>query len=209
MNVIGNNCGSSFYYKEKGMEFKNPFVWAAITPDDMIYLIENYDNINFNNYNLVDLDKNLFKTNNLISQKIKDGGNLKGIQIDKKITAYYTHYLDSTIIEQYKDSIDVYCEDNKKYVIDKYVKRLDRMTEKPIFLIITYQHHNWTKSDVEKLSKLKTNKPIILITQYDFDYPNNIYFIKDDLSDLNSKNMINKHFEEINSIIEKYYEATL
>ena len=83
------------------------------------------------------------------------------------------------------------------------------MTEKPIFLIITYQHHNWTKSDVEKLSKLKTNKPIILITQYDFNYPNNIYFIKDDLLDLNSKNMINKHFEEINSIIEKYYEATL
>lgn len=85
MNVIGNNCGSSFYCKEKGIEFKNPFVWAAITPNDMIYLIENYDNINFNNYNLVDLDKNLFKANNLISQKIKDGGNIKGIQIDKKL----------------------------------------------------------------------------------------------------------------------------
>jgi uncharacterized protein (DUF1919 family) len=208
MNVIGNNCGSSFYYKKKNINYTNPFTWAAVTPNDMMFLIEHYDTINFNNFRLVDLDPALFKNSELITKKIHLGGHIKGINVDNKITLYYTHYLSNTM-KCDKEAIDVYCEDNAKYVEEKYVSRVKRMKDAPVFLIITYPHHNWTYDDVKKLSELETDKKIILITNYDFNFPKNVHLIKDDLCELNASTMIDKHFDEINSDIENFYDKAL
>ena len=53
MNIVCNNCGGADIYKLNKMEFNNPFIWCAIFADDMITLIKNWDNINFNNYKLI------------------------------------------------------------------------------------------------------------------------------------------------------------
>lgn len=208
MNAIGNNCCSSFYYKKKECEFTNPFTWAAVTPIDILFLIKHYDTINFKNIRLVDLDSTLFQNSELITSKIKAGGNIKGINVDNKITLYYTHYLANTITCE-KEDIDVYCEDNSRYVKEKYESRVKRMCELPVFLIVTYSHHNWTYNDVKKLSELKTDKKIILITNHEFNFPKNVHLIKDDLRDLNAGTLLDKHFNEIDSEIEKFYDKSL
>lgn len=54
MNLICNSCVGGFIYKnELKSQFKNPFIWNIIDFNSMLYLVKNYENVNFNNYELI------------------------------------------------------------------------------------------------------------------------------------------------------------
>ena len=55
MNVICNNCGGADFYHLSNEPYNNPFMWSMILADDMIELIDKYDSINFNNFELTRL----------------------------------------------------------------------------------------------------------------------------------------------------------
>ena len=204
MNLIGNNCGSAFYYKFAQIEFNNPFVWCLFTPQDMIYLIQNYENIDFDEIDLAKLDENTFKTSNLVRQRMKEHRNIVGINIDNKITPYYVHYLfDCRCETPVAHGIDVFYKRNYEYVYDKYISRLNRngLDEQPTFLIIAYSFHGWTYELLREVCNIKTDKKIIIITNYDIPHNSNVHIIHDDLQNLDTEFVTKIHYNDIKSIL--------
>ncbi len=209
MNIISNNCAAGFLYKKYKAEYNNPFMCAFIDPKDYMYLIKNYNKINYKNYSIISLPKDLCKNNNSITKKIDVGCSILGIKIDNSISAYYTHYLENEMKDKiHEDAANVFVNDVEKYVIEKYITRVERMNEKPIFLVIGYAHHNWNKELLEELCNLE-NEKIILITNETLTPKPNVKIIYDDMKELNASIMIDKHFDEIKSEIEKFYEKPL
>lgn len=53
MNIITNNCLGGFIYRDiLKTEYQNPFIWTYIKTNEFIFLCENYNKINFHNYEL-------------------------------------------------------------------------------------------------------------------------------------------------------------
>lgn len=171
MNLIGNSCLSSFITKEHIKEgYSNPFCWSVIDINSFCYLIENFDKINFWNYELVkDENWNFY------------------IIIDEKIKVKFIHYKfskqHSTILRK---GLDVFYNKIWTYIVEKYETRLKRMLEKkeePIFIIGSSYDKSFgavDENDIKKLSKLKTNYKIIITSDKDinFQLPNNIVYYK-------------------------------
>lgn len=125
MNIISNSCLGSFLYKDVlKTVYQNPFCWNVIDDDSLIYLIQNYDNINFNNFELVKDEQNNFY-----------------IIIDNKVKVWYIHYRYSTTDKIIRhEGEDVFYAKIWEYIVDCYQRRLERMitsNENPIFVLGT------------------------------------------------------------------------
>lgn len=163
MNIVCNNCGGADIYNLNKMEFNNPFIWCAIFADDMIMLIKNWNNINFNNYKLIRLSETIAKENNYD----RFNPTITGILLDDKIKIFYTHYLYGNYSKPTKIGADIIYNKNYEYTYKKFETRLKRMidnNEAPIFLIFTYKRHGWTQDKVEKLLTIDSKYKIILVT---------------------------------------------
>lgn len=95
MNIISNNClGGHLYRDFLNSEFENPFAWTVIDFNSMLYLVNNWYDINFKNYELVKDEKWNFS-----------------IIIDNNVKIQYVHYKFSpkaTTITQTKPSTDIF-----------------------------------------------------------------------------------------------------
>ena len=120
MNIISNNCFSANLYKDYlHTEYKNPFMWSIIDFDSICNLINNYDKLNFNNYELIKDKKMNFY-----------------IVIDNKVKIWWFHYRFNDKINEIKQiGVDVYSNKIWEYICEKYESRLKRMTDKPNFVI--------------------------------------------------------------------------
>lgn len=206
MNLIGNNCAASFIQKFLNEPFRNPFVWCAIRPKDIIYLIKNYKKIDFTNVELVKIGVDTFPDNELIKSKIEEERNIYGVKIDNKIIPYFTHYLfDENYKEPIVEGIDTFYYLNNEYVLNKYHERLKRngLNENPIFLIVPYKHHNWNEELIKELCELKTDYKIILISNLEFPHNDNLILIKDDMTELDTEKISRKYFNEIRNILKR------
>ena len=158
MNIISNNCLSGYLYKDYlKEEFGNPFIWTVIDFNSMLYLIQNWNNINFKNYELV-----------------KDKNWNFSIIIDNKVKIQYVHYkFNKNVVFKDKTEPGTDIESNKiwEYIIQKYDERLERMLRKkesPIFCICNVNtlfedcHYN-----NEQLSTLQKYKNVYVLTGYD------------------------------------------
>lgn len=122
MNIISNSCVGGFIYKnELKCSFQNPFIWSLIDFNSMLYLIKNFNSINFNNFEL-----------------IKDENYNFSIIIDKHIKVQYIHYkYDKNAIKPYTQHINYYSNNIGEYIVQKYVERKNRMLnnkEKTIYI---------------------------------------------------------------------------
>jgi hypothetical protein len=185
--------------------FNNPFIWCAIDSNDFIYLIRNFDTINFSNVEVTELKENVFKNHDAIKKKIREKKHIIGIKIDNKITAYYTHYLyDRYKTKPTKIDIDIFYNRNFEYVYQKYMERLKRMytDENPVFYIITYKKHNWSQEKLDYLLYLNTKYKIIIITQFKIkNRPKNVYIINDSLKEGDPNKLTKKYFNTIKKYI--------
>ena len=170
MNLICNNCGGADIYRLLGKEYNNPFIWCVTFAKDFINIISNYRNINFNNFELTRLTADIAKTAQYY--EFNDGKCICGITVDNKFTIYYTHYCYSPLYSTpTKIGPDIWYNKNFEYVYEKYIERKDKMlkvNEEPVFFIIAFQRHGWTKENIEKLLQLKTNYKICLITDKNY-----------------------------------------
>ena len=122
MNLICNNCVGARVYEALNKQYTNPFIWSLVRPDEFVYLINNYNNIDFNKRELILIDNTL------------------SIRIDNKVTAVFVHHIkDERYSEYTKLSINNQMQARYKYmdefILDRYDARVSRMTESPIFLI--------------------------------------------------------------------------
>lgn len=62
MNLLSNNCfGGHTYRYILNKEYENPFTWTRLFSNDLIKLIEDFNIINFNNYEINKKDNTLFQ----------------------------------------------------------------------------------------------------------------------------------------------------
>ena len=120
-NIIANNCVGARIYQIKGEAYNTPFVWCLVSPEDFLYLYENFNIINFKNI------------------RIEKDGEWYFIRVDDKIKIYYPHYrYDENCNIPAKRGIgelNIYYCNIEDYIVEKYKSRLSRMTEEPLFII--------------------------------------------------------------------------
>ena len=164
MNIISNACFSGRYYQRKHMEFNNPFIWNQILPNDFIYLISNYQTINFANYTIS--PSNFFVRN---GNKPKIPKYIYKVTVDNKIDAHFVHYrYDKNANTPKIVGVDVYYSKIAEYVEAKYQARLARMmqcSEAPNF-IITASEPEWTIPIQQAVCNLVSPYKIILFSDY-------------------------------------------
>ena len=128
----------------------------------MYYMVKNFKNINFENYEL-----------------IKDENWKFSLIIDKNIKIQYVHYrFDKNAKNPYKKDIDIYYSKIWEYIIEKYEIRLSRMKiikENPIFLFTDWWNRPDTLLSYDKLKKLNDLKKDNIIVAVDKFYPEFTY----------------------------------
>lgn len=136
----------------------NPFIWSSIDLNNFCSLIENYDTLNFNNIECE------IETNNsgICFQKSL----CPKIIIDNKVEVNYFHYIEDkkcdlpTKVKGYTAINDV-----KKYAIDCYNRRLEKMKECPIFIWDVTRakwYNKQNENPVEKIKNINSNYTIII-----------------------------------------------
>lgn len=156
MNLIGNDCVSACFYVKSNVQFNNPFTWSITNYPHMLYIIQNYSNINWKRYSIL---KSTAKNNTF------------KICVDGKINIHYVHCVQSESITETLDRGNRYSKNIDLKVVETYAKRTYRMlaqNEEPIFLINTYkdQRHQYSLENVIKLCKLALKYHVILITPH-------------------------------------------
>ena len=191
MNIISNNCTGGFIYKKLlKTEYENPFIWCRLFNDEFLYLMQNYDNINFHNY---EIGKH--------SNKLVNLTNPFYIKIDDKISINYTHYYFD--INANKPAIIktdfFYCK-IWETILKNYEKRLLRMEGKPVFIFNDdgdYSVFGTNKTWVDVVPQIielatKIDNKIIIISNHHSEIKENNLLI------LNSKNIFPPHNLENN-----------
>ena len=185
-NIISNCCLGGALYRDYYKKFHNPFIWSVLLPNDVITIIKEYDNINFNNYEI--LPSNILNLNDIFK-----------VRIDNKIDLHFVHYRNSkNDINGRKHIFDLFINDSKKYVETKYKNRLARMIEnnqKPIFVICDNKAGYELSLDIiNEINKIETNYEIIIVSKKDLSnikFRKNITWIK---FDGNLHNEVSKNF---------------
>lgn len=168
--VISNDCISGYLYKFKNKNYPHPFIWARIYPNDFIYLIENYESINYNNFIIKNSTiENLTDTFTFI--------------IDNKIKLTYSHHhQNNSCLEKINNGLDLYYCDMKKYIEELYLKRIKRFHNdyEPIFIL---NKKEWIDdNEFYKLVYLPTKYKKIVCVPYNYNIeyekiPNQTYII--------------------------------
>ena len=185
MNIISNNCTAGFIYKNLlNTVFENPFIWCRIFNEDFLYLIENYNKINFNDFKLQRYTENLVNKTNPFY-----------IKVENKIDIHYSHYYfehsaNKPLIVKKGAGADFYYNKIWETVVNNYLKRLQRMKGKPIFIFnddkqyqpITHRKWNDILPQLITLSQTIDNKLIIITNNRTPVQTNNLLVI-------NSKNI--------------------
>lgn len=154
MNVICNNCVGARVYQQLGLQFANPFMWADIPNEEYIYLINHFDEINFENISLI--KKDFFY-----------------LTIDGKVTLRYIHHFQNDSYEKptVVGGTDLYYKDMGNYIVDCYKKRLKRMTDPPIFIIsetpAKSDKSRYEFGDIKLFEKIKSNYPVLYVGKND------------------------------------------
>lgn len=133
MLVISNNCCGGRLYQQTNTKFNNPFIWAVVPYDSIIYVMNNFEKINWFDY---DFEKSKLRQNTFI------------LKVENNIEFHYVHYkydpkAKSIIQEKKFDKEENWTGDVLYYKIwefinQKYLDRTKRMlecNEEPCFLI--------------------------------------------------------------------------
>jgi len=208
MNIIGNTCIASYLVKYYLNErFNNPFNWALIDYKSIYNLITNYKTIDFNKIKI--------SKGRLINECYSSVAD-NYITIDNKVNVFYVHYIkdDSCKVPVTREN-QIYTDDPVNQIIKMYRKRLLRMKGTPIFVLGTAWHRlHITEKVVNDLIKLKSNYPIIIVTDKDINIklPKNILYYKYEpglsgievakgvYENLFKNNKVNKLIDELNKI---------
>lgn len=159
MNIISNTCvGAALMRDCLKIPYCNPFCWMTLDYESMYYLIENFKDINFDNYEL-------YKNKNWHFY----------IKIDDKVRISYPHYKFGPSYKKITvKGVDVWYCKIWEYINEKYIERTKRMKlEKDVIFILATIHpcQFYTAEQVKSICELCTKKGYKLIVANDnFDF---------------------------------------
>lgn len=198
--VISNNCLASCIYRDIiNIPQPTPFVWNVIQQDDFIKLINNFDSINFLNFE-VDFDT--------VAQEYY-------LLIDGLVKVYYTHYKYKKDAEEKYTGFEpghgymTYTNKVIEYITKEYVKRVNRLLKAKeegaefIFFYDSGCFQSWVESidtylnrkhkEISALVKINTKHKIV-VSHWEDDYITNLEH-NDNVS------FILKPYDEVNNNI--------
>ncbi len=157
MNVIANCCaGGEFYLKVLKTDFKNQFIWSSIAPDDMKILIQQYDTLNFNN---IEIKKDTAKLERFY------------ILIDNKVKVHFPHHrFKAECKKPTTVKPDVFYNKIWELIAETWVRRLKKMKEEPVFMILTHRLHdeytysNCSDKDIQDFLNIDTKYKVIIMS---------------------------------------------
>lgn len=188
MNIICNNCVGARIYQQLRIAYNNPFIWCRIYYDSFRKIITNYNNINFTNFYFDDT-------------YTKDGCK-NHIIIDNDIELNYTHYIQNSKYNTPTNvgGLDIYYNNIKKYTIEKYEKRISRLThEKNICILCDYKNGKLTIDNILDFLNLNIDDVKILVTnrKYDLNYNKTNVLITKETNTKNIANLILQKYKNI------------
>ena len=176
--IIANNCCAADLYKSNHIQYNHPFMWCLIMYKDMISLIDNWEHIHYDTYELY---PNIRVPDTYI------------MRIDNMINVQYVHYFNKSEMNKPTKFADRFNElrhigyaNIKQYIIDKYKERVARMHGLPVFLV-HLNKHTWQcdidSSNIEQIIKKCNDKkfPVFVfgkanIPKYDMLFHVNLDF---------------------------------
>lgn len=193
LNVICNNCGGADFYKLNKQPYCNPFVWSCVFADDMIKLIQLYDDLNFENVKLIKLTDSIAHYNNY--HEYDSRKHICGINIDNTVNVFYTHYVyDPYHFEVKRIGSDVHYIKNFEYVYNSYLRRVKRMladtAADTIFVVIAFNRHGWNCEKINELLRINVQHKVVLITDQYTNYKNSHIDIIHDVTVNNTNNKL-------------------
>jgi hypothetical protein len=167
-------------------KFDNPFMWGLIDFNSMYYMIQNFENINFKNFEL-----------------LKDNNWNFSLKIDDKIIIKYIHYkFDPKATKIIKKDFDVFYNKIWEYIIQKYEERLERMLnikEEPIFILANWYNvpeTNLTYQQLKLLNDLNKNSIIVGVDKIYSELTNLKQIIRDNDKPLYNRGLAEKIYIE-------------
>ena len=168
MLVLSNNCCAGYLYNHLQQQYNNPFIWCRVSYDDMLYIIENFKDINWKDYEF---------------EKAQLCPNTYNIKIGD-IRIHYPHYIfDPNAETPIKDKnfdkskYDFWMGDVRycriwKLIDEKYNTRTNRMltsSEQPCFIIrdderFVDNHPRSKKTTIQDIINSKSSYKRIVIT---------------------------------------------
>lgn len=185
-NIISNNCISARYYQNNKIQFQNPFMWNLIKLTDFIFLIKNFNTINFKNIKL-------YFSNNEVA-KDHDSDKCATILLDNYIHIYFIHH-HYTELHKCEKTIritghdyEIIGNDILEYLKNKWLNRLIRLKRNNI-IFVYYDTPSLTNTNINELFNIKSQFKIILISNTNYEEKclktNNIFYIKPKSTDTN------------------------
>ena len=160
--VISSNCISGYWYRDVvKKQYEVPFIWCNIKLNDFIYLIKNFDTIDFNNVKTVISNGELVASNG--KEHVK-------VVINNKISVYFIHYKQSkeNISNPIVKDVDVVCPDVVKYTDELWKERSKRIPYNKIRVWVFWDDTVCTDTDLVEFFKVAEEKPneiFVLITE--------------------------------------------
>ena len=144
MNIIASNCVGARLYEIANQQFTNPFMWSIVLPKDFIFLIKNFNQLDFNHITPINIYWDESKCD------------VPALIIDNKIKVIYIHHKqDKNALYPIKRGINLYYKDIFSYLIDAWKRRIKRLSTKNLhFLAIA--NIFWNKSDIIEFAQLQT-----------------------------------------------------
>lgn len=145
MNIISQNCLAGHIYKNHfDKKYGNPFVWSVIDFDSMKCLIEHYDELNFDRFEL----------------SVKN--DIYSMLIDNSVKVQYVHYRYGQNTVPTKIGGDLYYNKIEEFIVERYNKLKTIMLserEQPIFC---FRNCNTLYKDC-----IYTNEQLLELEKYD------------------------------------------
>jgi hypothetical protein len=163
MLVLSNNCCGGRLYQQTNTKFNNPFIWAVVPYDSIVYVMGNFYKIDWYDY---ELEKSKLRSNTFV------------IRVENKIEFHYVHYkFDPTaksITQEKKFDKEekwtgdvLYCR-IWEFINQKYLERAKRMVEcndEPCFLIRDESYSNGnSKFSIKDIADNESNFKRLIIT---------------------------------------------
>lgn len=136
VNIISNNCaGAAIYKYVLQSSYQNPFIWCTTNVDQLML---HFHNIQFDKFSLFNESKQLDK--------------VWHIQIDNLIDCRFLHAkFDPAQQTPYIHDVDVYYNKIWEYLVNNYVKRVQRMLRintEPIYVLYIHAKHQLKFIDI-------------------------------------------------------------
>ncbi len=152
--IITNNCLGGYIYKINNKVYDNPFIWSRLFVNSFNNLIKNFNELNFNNFQLKSTDDLLNTYNNLLPHQFSII--INDIRIIYRHIKYDANANEPIIKKINNFTGDMYSKFPYKIVYDNYVRRLKRFNKNDKCLFVFMNDAPQYDNDIELNQLLRT-----------------------------------------------------